>query len=57
MKKVINVIVTPPINGVSRIKMNEPNTYNALSAKMLKSLINIFENLNNEKKTKVEKII
>ena len=53
MKKVINVIVTPPINGVSRIKMNEPNTYNALSSKMLKSLINIFENLNNEKKTKV----
>ena len=53
MKKTLNIIVTPPINGISRIKLNEPSTYNALSSKTLKSLINIFKSLNNENKTKV----
>jgi len=33
--------------------LNEPGTYNALSSKTLKSLINIFKRLNNENKTKV----
>ena len=53
MKKDSNIIVVPPINGISRIKLNEPSTYNALSSKTLKSLINIFKSLNNENKTKV----
>ena len=53
MKKALNIVVTPPINGIARIKLNEPSTYNALSSKTLKSLINVFKNLNNEKKTKV----
>ena len=53
MKKALNIVVTPPINGISRIKLNEPSTYNALSSKTLKSLINIFKSLNNENKTKV----
>ena len=53
MKKTLNIVVTPPINGISRIKLNEPSTYNALSSKTLKSLINIFKSLNNENKTKV----
>ena len=53
MKKTLNIIVTLPINGISRIKLNEPSTYNALSSKTLKSLINIFKSLNNENKTKV----
>ena len=53
MKKILNIVVTPPINGISRIKLNEPNTYNALSSKTLKSLINIFKSLNNENETKV----
>jgi len=53
MKKASNIVVTPQINGISRIKLNEPSTYNALSSKTLKSLIDIFKNLNNENKTKV----
>jgi len=39
--------------GISRIIINDPATYNALSSKTLKSLINIFTNLNNNDKTKV----
>jgi len=53
MKKASNIVVVPSINGISRIKLNEPSTYNALSSKTLKSLINIFKSLNNENKTKV----
>ena len=53
MKKASNIVVVPPINGISRIKLNEPSTYNALSSKTLKSLINIFKSLNNENETKV----
>ena len=48
-----NIVVEPPIDGISRIKLNEPNTYNALSSKTLKSLINIFKSLNKENETKV----
>ena len=53
MKKTSNIVVAPPISGISRIKLNEPSTYNALSSKTLKSLINIFKSLNNENETKV----
>ena len=53
MKEALNIIVVSPINGISRIKLNEPHTYNALSSKTLKSLINIFKSLNNDNKTKV----
>ena len=53
MKNASNIVVKSPINGIARIKLNEPNTYNALSLKTLESLINIFKNLNNENETKV----
>jgi len=53
MKNTSNIVVEPPINGISRIKLNEPSTYNALSSKTLESLINIFKSLNDENKTKV----
>ena len=53
MKKASNIIVTPSVNGISRIKLNEPSTYNSLSSKTLKSLINIFKSLNDDNKTKV----
>ena len=53
MKKASNIVVASPINGISRIKLNEPSTYNALSLKTLKSLINIFKSLTNAKETKV----
>ena len=53
MKNASNIIVESPIDGISRIKLNESHTYNALSFKTLKSLINIFKSLNNENETKV----
>ena len=53
MTNVSNIVVEPPIDGISRIKLSEPSTYNALSSKTLESLINIFKNLNNENETKV----
>ncbi len=53
MQKSLNIIVTSSGNGISRIKLNEPNTYNSLSSKTLKSLIYIFKSLNNDNKTKV----
>ena len=53
MTNASNIVVEPSVDGISRIKLNEPNTYNALSSKTLKSLINIFKSLNNENKTKV----
>ena len=53
MKKELNIIIKQEAYGISRIKLNEPKTYNALSFNMLKSLILAFRNLNNHKKTKV----
>ena len=53
MTKTANIIVNSSVEGISRIKINDPNTYNALSSTKLKSLINIFKSLNNENKTKV----
>ena len=53
MTNASNIIVESSVTGISRIKLNEPGTYNALSSKTLKSLINIFKRLNNENKTKV----
>ena len=53
MTKVSKIVVETQDDGISRIKLNEPSTYNALSSKTLESLINIFKNLNNDNKTKV----
>jgi len=53
MKKSSNVIVTSSINGISRIKLNEPQTYNALSSSTIKLLINNLKILNSNNKTKV----
>ena len=53
MTNTSNIFVRQPIDGIARIKLNEPNTYNALSTKTLKLLINIFKSLNKENKTKV----
>jgi len=36
MKELSNIIVHSSNNGISRIKLNEPSTYNALSLSTLK---------------------
>jgi enoyl-CoA hydratase/carnithine racemase len=53
MNQKSNIIVQSSNTGISRIKLNEPNTYNALSLNTLKSLIECFKNFNNDEKTKV----
>ena len=39
--------------GISRIKLNDPSTYNSLSLGMLKSLIAAFKDLDKDEKTRV----
>jgi enoyl-CoA hydratase/carnithine racemase len=53
MKKPSSVIVTSSDDGISRIKLNEPNTYNALSSLTIKLLIKNLKILNANSKTKV----
>tara|TARA_Y100000590_G_scaffold461681_1_gene623834 strand:+ start:350 stop:1132 length:783 start_codon:yes stop_codon:yes gene_type:complete len=53
MKQTINVIVKTAKDGISRVILNDPSTYNSLSLVTLKSLIKSFKSLNNDKKTKV----
>ena len=53
MNKKSNIIDQSTRDGVSRVKLNDPITYNSLSLDMLKSLIKCFNNLNNDKRTKV----
>ena len=53
MRELSNIIVQPSNNGISRIKLNEPNTYNALSLNTLTTLIESFKNFNEDEKTKV----
>ena len=53
MKNFPNIIVSVSKNGISRIKMNDPATYNSLSAKTLNSLIKAFKIFNDDKSTKV----
>tara|TARA_B100000029_G_C17594796_1_gene963710 strand:+ start:2915 stop:3700 length:786 start_codon:yes stop_codon:yes gene_type:complete len=53
MTKQTNIIIQTSNNGISRIKLNEPETYNALSLNTLKLLINGFKSFNDDEKTKV----
>tara|TARA_B100000929_G_C15446187_1_gene399634 strand:+ start:53 stop:838 length:786 start_codon:yes stop_codon:yes gene_type:complete len=53
MNEINSTVICNYESGISRIIINDPATYNALSSKTLKSLINIFTNLNNNDKTKV----
>jgi len=53
MQKINKVLVKSSGEGISRIIINEPATYNALSMEILKILIKCFKNLNNDKNTKV----
>ena len=53
MTNASKIVVESLIDGIARIKLNEPSSYNALSSTTLKSLINIFKSLNKENITKV----
>ena len=53
MKNTLSVLTTKSVNGVARIKLNEPTTYNALSTKTLQLLIVSLRKLNIDAKIKV----
>jgi enoyl-CoA hydratase/carnithine racemase len=53
MKKISTVIVQTSALGISKIKLNDIKSYNSLSLKMIKSLIEALKRLNNDIKTKV----
>ena len=53
MKNQSNIVIQTSSNGIARIKLNEPSTYNALSSGTLKSLIKSFKNLHRDEKTRV----
>jgi len=49
----LSIIAKTSDEGISRIIINEPNTYNALSSSVLRELIIKFKKFNDDKKTKV----
>ena len=53
MKKLSKVLVQSTSSGISRIKINDPKTYNSLSLKILFDLRKAFKFFNNDTKTKV----
>ena len=54
MNQQSNIIVQSSNNVISRIKLNEPSTYNALSLNTLKSLIDCFKNFDDDEKTNLQ---
>ena len=48
-----NIVVQYSNVGITRIKLNQPSTYNALSLNTLKSLIKCFKSFDHDDKTKV----
>ena len=53
MKNFSNIILTQTKDGIARLTLNEPETYNALSFDMIRSLLQILKKLNKDKKVKV----
>tara|TARA_Y100000590_G_C15529064_1_gene942411 strand:+ start:121 stop:906 length:786 start_codon:yes stop_codon:yes gene_type:complete len=53
MENSSKTIVTTSNNGISRVKLNDPKTYNALSLETIKLLINHFDAFDKDEKTKV----
>ncbi len=49
----MNVKIVNQGNNISRVIINDPNTYNSLSTKNLLDLIKVFKKLNNDEKVKV----
>ena len=53
MKKFPNIVSQISNDGIARIKINDPDSYNSLSLITLKSLIECFKSFNQDIKTKV----
>ena len=53
MKTFKNIILSKNNNGISRIILNDPKTYNSLSLATINSLIAAFKTLEKDKKTKI----
>tara|TARA_B100000029_G_scaffold104024_1_gene94542 strand:+ start:1436 stop:1714 length:279 start_codon:yes stop_codon:yes gene_type:complete len=52
-KKFKKVVTQSSYNGISRVILNDPNTYNSLSYNTIKSLIESFKKFNKDNNTKV----
>ena len=55
MEQQSNIIIQSSNNGISRVKLNEPSTYNALSLDTLKTLIECFKNFNDDEINQINK--
>ena len=53
IKNIENVVAKSSENGISRIIIDHPKSYNSLSEKTIKSLIQVFNYYNKDEKTKV----
>ena len=53
IKNIENVIVQSSENGISKVIIDHPKSYNSLSEKTIKSLIQVFNYYNKDEKTKV----
>ena len=53
MKKNSYTSIQGSNNGISRISLNDPSTYNSLSMGMLKSVIAAFKDLDKDERTRV----
>jgi len=53
MKQNSYISVQRSNNGISRVRLNDPNTYNSMSFNMLNSLIAALKDLDKDKKTRV----
>mgnify|MGYP001405278099 FL=1 len=53
IKNIENVITKSSENGISRVIIDHPKSYNSLSEKTIKSLIQVFNYYNKDEKTKV----
>ena len=53
MKTFKNIILSKNNNGISRVILNDPKTYNSLSLLTINSLIAVFKTLEKDKKTKI----
>ena len=53
MKQISYTSIQRSNNGISRVRLNAPDTYNSMSFNMLNSLIAALKDLDKDKKTRV----
>ena len=54
MKQISYTSILRSNNGISRVRLNDPDTYNSMSFNMLNSLIAALKDLDKDKKTRID---